>query len=276
MNTIDKSKISIYISGYNTNYYSSKHENTIHWTGYRQVYSLEEADILVLPGGADINPFYYNDPVYLRTYFYDLTDQRQLADLQAAVLAGKPILGICRGGQMLTVASGGKLIQDVSHGGSHGLLVRSLAKKITAKSPFNILITTNSIHHQMFYPYNLHPCTYVPLGTVPTSHRSKHHVLGTKKIVFEENELEIVYYPLLKGIAVQGHPEMMPSAHFGQYVTECLDLIVANEMDEKCGVNIKKIYAKNTFEDTSSFVRSFLLNNKDTIIAHHEKKKQLA
>lgn len=174
-------------------------------------------------------------------------------------------------GQLLTVASGGKLIQDVSHSGSHSLVAKSLDTGNLIKAKYAVHLNTNSIHHQMFYPYNLSESAYVPLGIVPPHARSKHHVLGTNKIVFEKDELEIVYYPLLKGIAVQGHPEMMPSTPFGQYINRCLSMILDGSMDEKCKVNIKKIYKENDFLDTSTVVRSFLLENKNVIIGHHTK-----
>lgn len=70
-------------------------------------------DGLVLTGGADIHPSYYgeeiNSPVIL-------SNQRTDFDLRlfrASLKADKPILAICHGMQIMNVALGGSLIQDI-------------------------------------------------------------------------------------------------------------------------------------------------------------------
>jgi putative glutamine amidotransferase len=80
--------------------------------------SLEQAlsliDGLVLTGGADIHPSFYGEEI---TSPISLSpDQRTEFDLQffrAALKAGKAILAICHGMQIVNVALGGTLYQDI-------------------------------------------------------------------------------------------------------------------------------------------------------------------
>jgi putative glutamine amidotransferase len=74
----------------------------------------ERLDGVLLMGGADVDPSQYGadrhpltEPA---TTGADLTD---LGLARAALADGIPILGICRGAQVLAVAGGGSLIQDV-------------------------------------------------------------------------------------------------------------------------------------------------------------------
>jgi putative glutamine amidotransferase len=70
---------------------------------------------LLLTGGTDVNPALYgkaNDTVRCWPIDYQL-DSLEIALIDSAVAWGMPILGICRGHQMLNVALGGSLIVDI-------------------------------------------------------------------------------------------------------------------------------------------------------------------
>lgn len=70
---------------------------------------------IVVPGGADIDPSFYGEPLHPLTGKTDrATDAFHLAAIKIASRCGLPILGICRGVQALNVAFGGTLWQDVS------------------------------------------------------------------------------------------------------------------------------------------------------------------
>ena len=72
------------------------------------------ADALLLPGGADISPSWYGRPDHPTQYGVNLEqDAFDLAAFRAAVAAGIPILAICRGAQLVNIASGGTLVQDM-------------------------------------------------------------------------------------------------------------------------------------------------------------------
>ncbi|HET6428206.1 MAG TPA: gamma-glutamyl-gamma-aminobutyrate hydrolase family protein [Phycisphaerae bacterium] len=73
------------------------------------------ADGLLLTGGADVDPAFYGRPRHPATVVASGDrDRTERAAAEAAIEAGKPILGICRGIQLLNVVLGGTLIQDLS------------------------------------------------------------------------------------------------------------------------------------------------------------------
>ena len=70
---------------------------------------------LIFTGGYDIHPKYYASEAHLCLgEVYSRVDEYQLKLIRSALVLGKPILGICRGHQLLNVACGGTLIQDLS------------------------------------------------------------------------------------------------------------------------------------------------------------------
>jgi gamma-glutamyl-gamma-aminobutyrate hydrolase PuuD len=81
----------------------------------------ERLDGLVLQGGADIHPSCYGREPAGPMHATDLVrDLFELDLLRAFIAAGKPVLGICRGMQLINVALGGTLHQDlVSSGAAH-------------------------------------------------------------------------------------------------------------------------------------------------------------
>ena len=75
---------------------------------------LDRIDGLVLSGGADINPLYLDeDPVRALGGINPKRDSSELLLTRLAYDRQIPILGICRGIQMLAVALGGTIRQDI-------------------------------------------------------------------------------------------------------------------------------------------------------------------
>ncbi len=71
-------------------------------------------DALVLQGGVDISPTNYGEKPLKKAWAGDLKrDQYELALVKEFHQQNKPILGICRGHQLLNVAFGGSLYQDI-------------------------------------------------------------------------------------------------------------------------------------------------------------------
>lgn len=117
-------------------------------------------DGLVLTGGVDVAPGSYgSDPERPEWGGDAVRDAYELALLRAALAANKPVLAICRGHQVLNVALGGTLHQDI---GTHvpGALVHRDADRYEHNEHeihiegalATILGTTrglvNSVHHQ--------------------------------------------------------------------------------------------------------------------------------
>lgn len=75
---------------------------------------LDVLDGVVLQGGADISPLAYGEQPRRPEWAGDaMRDRFEIELVQACVAAGKPLLGICRGAQLINVALGGSLHQDV-------------------------------------------------------------------------------------------------------------------------------------------------------------------
>jgi CTP synthase (UTP-ammonia lyase) len=72
------------------------------------------------------------------------------------------------------------------------------------------IMQTNSLHHQMMYPYDIN---HELLAWSYPKH-SKVYLDGTNDEIVtmhDKEEPEIVYFPGINGLAIQGHPEY-PSA----------------------------------------------------------------
>ena len=75
-----------------------------------------QVDGLIFSGGGDIDPVYYNEipQVDNLQQIHRGRDEFELGLMQMALQASKPFLAICRGIQVMNVASGGKLWQDIT------------------------------------------------------------------------------------------------------------------------------------------------------------------
>ncbi|MCV7228209.1 gamma-glutamyl-gamma-aminobutyrate hydrolase family protein [Mycolicibacterium komossense] len=83
--------------------------------------ALSRVDVLLLSGGGDIHPAQYGEE--RRTTLDAVDSQRDKMEVRAVVHAlhtDKRILGVCRGAQLLAVATGGSLIQDLTSEGFDG------------------------------------------------------------------------------------------------------------------------------------------------------------
>lgn len=74
----------------------------------------EVADGILFTGGEDVHPRYYNENIEADNLgISDRRDSFELILARHALKSNKPILGICRGMQLLNVAAGGTLYQDL-------------------------------------------------------------------------------------------------------------------------------------------------------------------
>ncbi|WP_104127038.1 gamma-glutamyl-gamma-aminobutyrate hydrolase family protein [Cryobacterium sp. Y57] len=77
-----------------------------------------DADAVVIVGGEDISPSYYGGTTGYEgeTVHFASADEGQIALVQRALALGTPLLGICRGLQIINVALGGTLVQHIDDG----------------------------------------------------------------------------------------------------------------------------------------------------------------
>lgn len=116
--------------------------------------SFSEFDGLLLPGGADIDPARYGQPLCGSAGIDPQLDEAQFAILDAFLKTGKPVLGICKGHQILNVYFGGDLIQDLKNSVPHRADPEDKVH-LTHAAPdswlarlYGVDFATNSSHHQ--------------------------------------------------------------------------------------------------------------------------------
>lgn len=158
----------------------------------------DDLDLLILWGGADISTSYYNQKPNYRSGS-DVPSHRDTVEWRVLQLATEfeiPILGVCRGAQLACCFAGGSLWQHVDHheGMNHKLVLPDGKKLIT-----------NSYHHQLMIP----PKESVVIATSDIV-RSPVKVGNGGSITATDPEPEVVYFPSINCLGIQGHPEWVP------------------------------------------------------------------
>ncbi|MEO8186643.1 MAG: type 1 glutamine amidotransferase [Burkholderiaceae bacterium] len=120
-------------------------------------------DGLVLHGGSDVWPGSYGEEPLKPEWSGDrVRDEYEIALLRAFIDAGKPVLGVCRGLQVINVAFGGTLYQDITTQQPGSLPHRDAAlydqnfheielvagTRLAALYPEITRARVNSVHHQ--------------------------------------------------------------------------------------------------------------------------------
>jgi len=155
--------------------------------------------VLLLWGGGDISPSFYGAKRASRGGGDDTPNRRdriEWAMLQRAIEVGAGIIGICRGAQMLCAAAGGKLMQHVDNHAGYGHTITTIEGET---------LHVNSLHHQMMYPFEV---DHELLAWSSEKRSGEYH---DENMVYTDIpcEPELVYFPKIKGIGAQWHPEMM-------------------------------------------------------------------
>lgn len=121
---------------------------------------VDRMDGILISGGGDIDPACYGAENVASTEIDPIRDNWELALVGAARATGKPLLGICRGAQLLNVAFGGTLEQHVWNSevhtdlwnaqrtslrlGTHDVTLTGMLREIYGKDRRWV----NSYHHQ--------------------------------------------------------------------------------------------------------------------------------
>jgi putative glutamine amidotransferase len=116
----------------------------------RAVDLLDLVDALVLTGGGDVDARLYRGDPATALDVDRARDDDEVALVRAAAAVGVPLLGVCRGLQVMTVAFGGTLtghLGDAHRLPGSGHRVRSVPGSLTA-SILGREVATTSLHHQ--------------------------------------------------------------------------------------------------------------------------------
>jgi len=178
---------------------------------------IERHHVLLLHGGEDISPSIYNQEPNEFCFAPRKPSRRdtlEIACVEQAVKMGLPIVGICRGAQLICALDGGSLCQHIvghsQNGGQHHLY-DPVTKEILCKS--------NTAHHQMMIPK--------PGNVILAQTQEKFRGFGENEEVTEYTTCpEIVWFPEMRAIGIQGHPEWLPKSKFtqlcGEFITKYL------------------------------------------------------
>jgi putative glutamine amidotransferase len=120
-------------------------------------------DGLVLMGGSDMWPGHYGEEPLQAQWSGDrIRDEYETALARAFVANGKPVFGVCRGMQVLNVAFGGSLMQDIATLQLGALAHRNAelydkhfhpvefvpGTRLAQLYPGTARVSVNSVHHQ--------------------------------------------------------------------------------------------------------------------------------
>ena len=177
-------------------YLNEKYEVIVHKT--KDVKNPKDIDLVLFTGGEDVNPAHYNENIGKYTHINSNRDKKEIDTFYR--FKGKSfLLGICRGSQLLTMLSSGRLIQHVEgHCRDHSMVLNNSLK-------YNI----TSSHHQMIYPFDLNEKDY-ELIAYSEYFQSNTYLNGDNEEIELSNnflEPEIVYYKKTNALCIQGHPE---------------------------------------------------------------------
>ena len=116
--------------------------NTLHYDG------------LILPGGGDIDPKLFGQLDQGTRHFDPMLDRIQLAVLDAFIQDKKPVLGICKGMQIINIYFGGDMIQHLETSGHHEYIEKDQIHETEARKGsfleklYGERFVVNSAHHQ--------------------------------------------------------------------------------------------------------------------------------
>lgn len=159
---------------------------------------LDGLDGIMFTGGSDVDPTFYSAEPHATTRVKPVRDRAEILLMRAAVKVGLPILGVCRGMQLMAVAYGGRLHQHLpdvlghhNHrpvsGPKFGQHPVRLMPGSRAQAILGDELVVNSFHHQGVAD----PGRLRATGWCPT-----------------DNLIEVVEDPDLPyAIGVQWHPE---------------------------------------------------------------------
>lgn len=180
--------------------------------GWEVVPIIEKVDLICFTGGADVGPQMYGQHRHPSTHIDNSRDVIDAGYFNIALAEDIPMVGICRGGQLLNVLSGGSMYQDVdNHTNDH--VIKDL---ITETEVF-----ATSTHHQMMRPSETAVVVATAQEATDKVYMNEH---GTPvKAVKPEADVEVCYYPTTRALCFQPHPEYRHQDELADYFFELIE-----------------------------------------------------
>jgi len=173
----------------------------------------------VFTGGSDVDPSMYGHKKLPLTGSDIKRDHHEKAVFDKLLKNDIPMFGICRGSQFLCAMAGGTLVQHMFHPSRHDLrILRDGREELSGDE--QRVIAVNSTHHQMQVP----PEGAEVIAVAEPRMSYTYDYAGEKPDFKPEYEYEVVYYPNIKALGAQYHPEVMPEESEGfLYYQELLE-----------------------------------------------------
>jgi len=164
-------------------------------------------DGLILSGGNDINPMLFNEEPH--EYLGEVSPSRDSIELELArrmLKTGKPILGICRGMQVLNVAVGGSVYQDL-HKQNDGPILQHIQKAPNTHPSHYVQVEIGSLLESIAGSERIQVNSYHHQSVKDVPAVFKVTGVASDGIVeaFESNDEKFV-------LGVQWHPEALSTA----------------------------------------------------------------
>ena len=176
-----------------------------HRRGFQVVSTIKVADMVVFVGGSDIDTELYGEKPIPLTFNNDTTRKRDAAEIACFRMLSKEQIkiGICRGGQLLNVLNGGKMIQNVNNhnaggGKEHPILIKGETT----------LDHVNSYHHQMMIPnFNDPTLEIIGVSAESTTRETEKGVWHGVASMEDDPDYEVLFYGDSNSFCFQPHPE---------------------------------------------------------------------
>jgi gamma-glutamyl-gamma-aminobutyrate hydrolase PuuD len=196
---------------------------------YKVPKQIDDNTVVCFEGGVDIDTQLYDEPRGKWTgYPHQVRDDLEVSVANLAISRGAGMIGVCRGAQLLTTLAGGKLFQHVTNHDYPHLIKTNQGKRFSVTSS----------HHQMMNPFVLSDNEYQLLAwTSGSRERDRNITLAVPECAISsvyyngwnreefipEKEPEVIWYPKIRALCIQGHPEWASEKSiFRQY---CQDLV---------------------------------------------------
>jgi len=185
---------------------------------------MDRCEGFLISGGPDVDPKYYNEVnLPFNSSISPLRDKLELFIIKKAIKMNKPILGICRGIQIMNVAIGGTLYQDIESQITDRVVIKHSQEAPKWHPTHKINIQEGSIIHDIFKSLSIDVNSF--------HHQAIKDIAPGFRVssTSDDGIIESIEYNDHKfAVGIQCHPELMWEKNplflnlFYRFVNSCL------------------------------------------------------